>query len=198
MKPKPLGKVIIEVSARHVHLCPEDLAKLFGEDYQLGKSKPLSQPGMFAAEERVTLKNKDKSISDVRIVGPCRKQTQVELSLTDGLHLGLKLPIKDSGNLDNTPGITITGSKGKLVLDQGVIASRRHIHISEQEAKQLGLENKQVVWVQTQGPRALIFKNVLVRVDPKFSLSMHIDTDEANAAGIDKQVKGIILKPEQL
>lgn len=196
MKTKILGKVPIEVSARHIHLCPEDLNKLFGKGYKLEKFKPLSQPGMFAAKERVALRNKDKTIENVRIIGPCRKQTQIELSLTDAFNLGLNVPVKDSGSLENTPGITIIGPKGKVILEKGVIASRRHIHVSDQEAKQLELENKQVVWVEARGPRALIFKNVLVRVDPEFSLSMHVDTDEGNAAGINKKGEGIILKPE--
>jgi len=191
---RKLGEILIEVSGRHIHLSREHLDKLFGRDYKLTKLKDLSQPNQFAAQETVDIRHQDKIISKIRVVGPCRKHTQVEISLTDAFNLGLEVPIRESGDLDNTPGITVVGPKDKVELNQGVIVSQRHIHISDKEADKLGLRNKELVWVETKGPRALIFKNVLVRVDPNFSLAMQIDIDEANAAGIIKQGRGTILK----
>ncbi len=194
MNIKSLGEILIEVSARHIHPFQKDLDKLFGEGYKLTKLKELSQPGLFAAKETVAIQYKDKIISGVRIVGPCRNQTQVELSLTDAFSLGMEIPIRESGDLDNTPGVTLIGPKGKIDLDKGVIASWRHIHVSDKQAEQLGVKDRDLACVQIQGHRALIFKKVLVRVAPNFSLAMHIDVDEGNAAGIIKNAEGIILK----
>jgi len=194
MNTKSLGEVLIEVSARHIHLSQFHLEKLFGEGYKLIKLRELSQPNLFAAQETLSIQYKNKIISKVRIIGPCRKQTQVELSLTDAFAIGIKIPVRESGDIDNTPGITLIGPKGKIDLEKGVIASCRHIHASNKQALKLGIKNKDLVYVRTQGPRAIIFEKVLVRVDPSFSLAMHIDTDEGNAAGIIKNAKGIIIK----
>jgi len=194
MNIKSLGEILIEVSARHIHLSQSHLEKLFGENYKLIKLKNLSQPELFAAQETLTIQYKDKSILSVRIIGPCREQTQVELSLTDAFSLNIKIPVRESGALENTPGIRLIGPKGMVDLKSGVIASSRHIHASNEEALRLGIKDKELVWVKTQGERALIFKKVLVRVDPSSSLAMHIDTDEGNAAGIVGNTKGIIIK----
>jgi len=194
MNTKSLGEILIEVSARHIHLSQPHLDELFGKGYKLTKLKDLSQPKLFAAQETITIQHKNKTIPRVRIIGPCRNQTQVELSLTDAFNLGIKIPIRASGDLNNTPGATLIGPKGKIDLDKGVIASYRHIHVSNKQALKLGIKNKDLIYVQTQGPRAIIFKKVLVRVDPSFSWAMHIDTDEGNAAGIIKSAKGTILK----
>jgi len=194
MNTESLGEILIEVSARHIHLSQPHLDELFGNGYKLIKLKGLSQPKLFAAQETITIKHKDKTISRVRIVGPCREQTQVELSLTDAFNLGIKIPVRASGDINNTPGVTLIGPKGKIDLEKGVIASWRHIHVSNKQALKLGIKNNDLVYAQTQGPRAITFKKVLVRVDPDFSWAMHIDIDEGNAAGIIKNTKGIILK----
>ncbi|KKS34105.1 MAG: Acetate kinase [Parcubacteria group bacterium GW2011_GWC2_42_12] len=179
-------QVPIEVSARHIHLSKPDAEKLFGAGFILSKLKDLSQTGQFAAGERVKLVGPRGQIDKVRVLGPYRKATQVEVSETDAKKLGLEPPARDSGNLDQTPGIKIIGPFGELYLKQGVILALRHIHIDPEAAKKLGIKNHDRVKVDVSGARDLLFENVLVRVDPSFRLTMHIDTDEANAAGIDK------------
>jgi len=177
--------VPIEISARHVHLARPDLEKLFGLRFELTKYKDLSQPGQFAAKQTVTLAGPQGQLKGVRILGPCRKETQLEISETEARALGLTPPVRDSGNLAGTPGIKIIGPKGEIVLERGVILALRHIHIDPATAEKLGVKNGDRVKVDTTGARDLLFENVLVRVDPDFKLAMHIDTDEANAAGID-------------
>jgi len=182
-----LMQITIEISARHVHLSKPDLEKLFGPGYELTKLKGLSQqPGQFAAKETVKLVGPAGQLEKVRVLGPCRQETQVEVSETEARTLGLNPPVRDSGNLGGTPGIKIVGPKGEVELKQGVILALRHIHIDPATAAELGVKNYDRVKVDTIGPRDLLFENVLVRVDPSFRLAMHIDTDEANAAGIDK------------
>lgn len=181
----------IEVSARHVHLSAVHVKKLFG--YNLTSLHPISQSGQFAAKETVQLLTTHYSLATVRIVGPARKESQVELALSDCRILGLKkVPVKVSGSLKGTPGITLVGPKGKVVLKQGVIIARRHIHCPLKKAKQLGLRDGQIVNVRVKGRRGLIFDNVIVRVRPDFVWRMHIDTDEANAAGIVRGGIGIV------
>ena len=179
-------KVKIEVSARHVHLSKPDLEKLFGPGFELTKLKGLSQTGQFAAEQTVKLSGPEGFIDKVRVLGPCRKETQVEVSATDAKKLGLKPPVRDSGNIERTPGIKIVGPSGELDLLQGVILALRHIHMEPAVAEILGVKDGGRVKVDVSGSRDLLFENVLVRVAPDFKLAMHIDTDEANAAGIDK------------
>ncbi len=176
-------KVPIGVSARHVHLSQDDLERLFGKDYELHPLKPLSQPGQFAAEEEVELIGPKRSLK-VRILGPVRKNTQVELALTDVIYLGLSTipPVRDSGDVEGTPGIKIKGPLGEIEIPKGVIIAWRHIHTPENIAQELGLMDKQLVKVKVEGVRALIFENVLIRVSSKFAWEFHIDTDEANAA----------------
>ena len=178
-------KVPIEISARPVHLAKPDLEILFGAGFELSKLKDLSQTGQFACKKTVNLIGPRGEIGGVRILGPCRKETQVEVSETEARALGLNPPVRDSGNLGGTPGIKIVGPKGEVELKQGVILALRHIHIDPTTAAELGVKNYDRVKVDTIGPRDLLFENVLIRVDPSFRLAMHIDTDEANAAGID-------------
>lgn len=186
-------KIPVGVSARHIHVSREDLDVLFGKDYQLTFKKELTQPGQFAAEEQVEVSTPKGSFK-LRILAPLRKQTQVELSLSDALKLGLKLPVRDSGDLAGSPGITITGPKGSLELAEGVIAACRHIHMNPAEAEDLEVEDKQFVQVACTGERCLIFDRVLVRVHDSFQLEMHIDTDEANAAMLANGAKVEIVK----
>lgn len=178
-------KVPIEISARHIHLSKPDLEKLFGVGFELKKYKDLSQPGQFAAEETVKLVGPRGEVDNIRILGPCRKETQVEVSETEARQLGINPPVRDSGNLDGTPGAKIIGPKGEVILKQGVILALRHIHIDPETAAELKIKNYDRIKVDTSGMRDLLFENVLVRVSPDFRLTMHIDTDEANAAGID-------------
>ena len=180
-------QVPIEISARHVHLSKSDLEILFGRGFELSKLRDLSQTGQFAAEETVELVGPGGELEDVRILGPCRKETQVEVSETEARHLGINPPVKDSGNLSDTPGVKIVGPAGEIILTHGVILALRHIHIDPATAADLGVKNYDRVKVDTSGLRDLLFENVLVRVGPSFKLAMHIDTDEANAAGIDSE-----------
>jgi len=178
-------KIPIEISARHIHLSKSDLETLFGAGFELSKYKDLSQPGQFAAKEEVKLAGPRGELDGVKILGPCRGQTQVEVSETEARALGLNPPVRDSGNLNGTPGVKIVGPRGEVDLASGVILALRHIHIDPATAAELGIKNYDRVKVDTSGIRDLMFENVLVRVSPDFKLAMHIDTDEANAAGID-------------
>jgi len=168
-----------------VHLSKEDLAVLFGPDHQLTPVKDLSQTGQYAAEEQVTLVTRKNAIPNVRVLGPLRSKTQVEISRTDAFTLGLKPPVRDSGSVDNSESITLVGPKGSVYLKEGVIIALRHIHMSPSDAAQFGVEDKSIVSVKTAGERSVVFNNVLVRVRDDFVLEFHIDTDEANAAGLN-------------
>lgn len=178
----PNIKIPIGVSGRHAHVSREDLDILFGEGYQLQPLKDLSQPGQFACQETIDLVTVKGSFKNVRILGPERKKSQVEISLTDAIKLGIKPPVRDSGNHTDSPGLTLVGPNGSVDITSGVIAACRHIHMTPDDAEKLGLKDKQMVKVHTGGERGLIFDQVLVRVDPSFALEMHIDTDEGNAA----------------
>lgn len=177
-------QVPVGVSNRHVHLTQEDLETLFGTGYQLTVKKELSQPGQFAAEETVNLIGPKRSIPNVRILGPVRPQTQVEISLTDSFTLGVTAPVRDSGNLKDTPGIIIEGPKGRIEIKEGVIVAQRHLHLHDSEAEELGLKDQDYIQVKADGIRGLIFDQVLVRVGPKYKKDLHLDIDEANAAGL--------------
>jgi putative phosphotransacetylase len=176
--------VVVGVSNRHVHLSKEDLETLFGEGYELVKMKDLKQPGEFAAEETVTITGPKGSIYNVRILGPVRNKTQVEISMADGYTLGIKPPVRESGKIEGAPGIVITGPKGTIKKENGVIIALRHIHMPSEYARYLGVKDGDMVCVQTQGIRKLIFGNVLVRVSDRYALEMHIDIDEANSSGL--------------
>ena len=188
-------KFLVETSARHVHLTQEHLEILFGEGYQLTKKKDLSQPGQFACQERVTIVGTKKELAGVSILGPVRKATQVELSLTDARSIGVTAPVRESGDIAGSGACKIIGPKGEIEISEGVIAAKRHIHATPEDAKPLGVENGQIVSVKldTEG-RSLIFGDVVVRVSDSYALAMHIDTDESNAAGCGREVYGEIVK----
>ena len=185
--------VLVEISARHVHVSREDLNTLFGEGYELTPKKDLSQPGQFACEEKVTVVGPKASLK-ASILGPVRPETQVELSLTDARSIGVTAPIRESGDVASSGTCKIVGPCGEIEIPQGVIAAMRHIHMTPADAEQFGVEDKQVVSVKipTEG-RGLVFDDVVVRVSEKYSLAMHIDTDEANAAAVKGSCTGIVL-----
>ncbi|MBS5724411.1 MAG: phosphate propanoyltransferase [Clostridiales bacterium] len=176
-------KVLVETSARHVHLTEEHIAILFGEGATLTFKKALSQPGQFACEERVTVVGPKKSIPNVIILGPARKASQVEVSLTDARTLGIAAPIRESGDVAGSGPCKLIGPCGEVELAEGVIAAKRHIHFTPENAKEFGVEDKQIVSVKiTNEQRSTVFGDVVIRVSEKFAPAMHIDTDEANAA----------------
>lgn len=190
-----MSKVIVETSARHVHLTEEHIKILFGEGATLTKKKDLSQPGQFACEERVTVVGPKKSIPGVSILGPARSATQVEVSLTDARTLGVTAPVRESGDIAGSAPCKLVGPCGEVEISEGVIAAKRHIHFTPEEAAAAGVEDKQIVSVKvTSADRSLIFGDVVVRVSPKFSAAMHIDTDEANAACAFGECWGEIIK----
>ena len=166
-------KIVVGISARHLHVSQEDLEILFGEGAELTMMKELGQPGQYASNERVDI---------VRIPGPVRKQTQVEISMSDALKLKIKPPVRDSGDIEGTPGVKLVGPKGEVVLDKGVIVAKRHIHMTPADAEEFGVKDKELVKVAIGGERGLIFDNVLIRVHDSFALEMHLDTDEGNAS----------------
>lgn len=187
-------KVIpIGISNRHIHLSQAHLEILFGKGYQLNNLKNLTQPGQYAANETVTLKGPKGTLTNVRILGPVRKETQVELSVTDCFKIGVKPVVRDSGQLDGTEGINIIGPVGEVTTDKGVIVAGRHIHFHTDQAKEWGVQDGQRVKVNVQGERPVIFDDVLVRVGDKHNLEFHLDTDEANAALLEKQAVGTLL-----
>lgn len=185
--------VPIGVSNRHVHVSKEAYQVLFGQD-ELTKKTDLKQPGQYAANETVTLSGPKGCIERVRILGPFREATQVEVSLTDSFILGIPGVIRESGDLKETPGITLIGPKGTLTISQGVIVAHRHIHMHPNDANRMGVLDKERVSVTIYGERELTFSNVIVRVSPKFALEMHIDVDEANAGRIKNNDIGIVSK----
>jgi len=189
------NEVLIEVSARHVHLSQEHIDILFGEGYSLTPDKWLSQPGQFLSKERIKIVGAKKNFENAGILGPARKASQVELSLTDCYSIGIIAPVRESGNIAGTPGLELSTEKGKVTLTEGLIVAQRHIHMTPKDALELGLNDKEIVSVKVNTSRGLTFENVVVRVRSDFALYMHIDTDEANAAGIGKeQVFGQIIK----
>ncbi|HSL85844.1 MAG TPA: phosphate propanoyltransferase [Bacteroidales bacterium] len=176
--------VPVGVSNRHIHVRREDLDILYGEGYELTKMKDLKQPGEFAANETLEVKTKKGSFKKVRILGPVRGATQVELSLTDSYVLGVEIPIRESGKIKESASVTLVGPKGEVTILVGVIAAYRHIHMPEDVAKAHGFANGDIVSVEKEGPRGLIFKDVMLRVSPRYALEMHLDVDEANAGNI--------------
>lgn len=176
--------VPIAVSNRHVHLSEDDISKLFGENYTLTAERMLSQPEQYACKEIVTLVGPKGRIEGVKVLGPSREQTQVEISVTDSFSLGVKPIIRMSGDLQGTPKINVIGPKGQVQLTEGLIVAARHLHISEEEAKWFGLKDRDVVRIKKKGVREITFSEVVARVGKKHSLEVHIDRDEANAAGI--------------
>lgn len=185
------------VSNRHVHLSQEDLEKLFGAGYELTKLKDLSQQGEFAARETVSVIGPKGIIEGVRILGPVRKETQVEISRTDGFRLGIDAPVRQSGHLEGTPGCLLVGPKGVAVLEKGVIVAAIHIHMSPSDAQKANLKDGDKVTVFIGGQRPVTFHEVLVRVHPRFRLELHLDTDEANAAWLNNGDKVWMVKDQQ-
>ena len=186
---------VVETSARHVHVTQEDLETLFGKGYELTKKKDLSQPGQYACEERVTVVGSKKELAGVSILGPVRPATQVEISLTDARSIGVAAPIRESGDIAGSGACKLVGPAGEVELKEGVIAAKRHIHATPEDAEKLGVQDKDVVSVKIEtGERSLVFGDVVARVSPKFALAMHIDTDESNAAGCGREVYGEIVK----
>ena len=176
-------EVLVEISARHVHVSEEHLEILFGKGYKLTPKKDLSQPGQYACEERVTVVGPKKELAGVSILGPCRKATQIEISLTDARSIGVKAPIRESGDIAGSGACKLIGPAGEVEITEGVIAAKRHIHMTVADAEKYGIVDKQIVSVKipTEG-RALVFGDVVARVSDSYALAMHIDTDEANAA----------------
>ena len=180
------GKIFVPVaaSARHVHLCCQHVEQLFGPGYQLQKFKDLVQPGQFACKEQVTVVGPRGQIERVRVLGPERKDTQVEIALTDSFALGIKPPIRMSGKVAGTPGCKLVGPYGSVDIPQGVIAAARHLHVSKAQAALFGLKDGQVVSLRSGGERSVVFENVIVRAGDGHDLEVHLDTDEANAAAM--------------
>lgn len=184
IRSKKEKEIPVEVSAHHVHLSKKEIEALFGSGYELTYRSDLSQPGQFVCEEAVNLIGPKGRVERVRVLGPLRNQSQIEISMTEEFKLGIKAPIRPSGDLDGSPGIALEGSKGNSNIPQGVICSLRHIHMAPEDALSFGLKDRDIVMVRVKGERTLVFGDVLIRVHPDFRLSMHIDTDEANAANI--------------
>jgi acetate kinase len=183
---------LVEVSAHHIHLTQEHVEALFGSGHQLTRAAGLSQPGQYACKEQLTIVGPKGRIERVRVLGPARKYTQIEIAMTEQFKLGVHPPIRESGDIADTPGCTLEGSAGSVKLDQGVICALRHVHMTPADALRYGVRDKSVVRVRIAGDRELIFGDVLVRVDPNFALAMHIDTDEANAANVTTGAQGYI------
>lgn len=176
-------KLPIALSNKHVHLSQADVDVLFGEGYQLTPFKPLSQPGQYACEEKVTVVG-PKGQQTMRVLGPVRPESQVEVSLADARGLGLSVPVRQSGDIDGTPAFKLVGPNGEVECEKGIIVAARHIHMSLEDAEKFGVKDKDVVSVKTEGLRGLTFHNVLVRASEKFALEMHVDIEEGNAAGV--------------
>ncbi|MBE6828320.1 MAG: phosphate propanoyltransferase [Ruminococcaceae bacterium] len=186
--------VLVETSARHVHVTQEALEILFGKGYELTKKKDLSQPGQFACEERVQVIGEKSSFPAVSILGPVRPECQVEISASDARSIGVKAPVRESGDVKGSGACKLVGPKGEVELSEGVIIAKRHIHMTPEDAERYGLRDKQIVSVEIKSDeRSLIFGDTVVRVSPKYALAMHIDTDEANAVLAPAGVMGIIL-----
>ena len=186
---------IVETSARHIHVTQEHLEILFGAGHQLTHKKDLSQPGQFACEERVTIVGPKKELAGVSILGPVRPSTQVELSATDARSIGISAPIRESGDIAGSGACKIVGPCGEVEIAEGVIVAKRHIHLTPADAEELGVQDKEVVWVKVDTPdRSTILGDVVCRVSDKFARAMHIDTDESNAACCTPGMMGEIIK----
>ena len=183
--------VELEASGRHVHVTAQQAEILFG--HPLTPKRPLSQPGQYLANERVTVATPKGEFANVAVLGPERNEAQIEISLTDGRTLGLTPPVKLSGDISSSPGATLIGPKGRIELDRGVIAAKRHIHMTPADAARFGVKDKQVVKLQTYTSRPLIFDDTVVRVSDRFATYVHLDYDEANACGFRSGDLGRIL-----
>ena len=189
-----MSKVLVETSARHLHVTQEHLEILFGKGAELHNKKDLSQPGQFATTERVDVVGPKRTIAGVTILGPCRKATQVELSATDARSIGVTPCVRESGDLAGTPGCRLVGPKGEIELAEGVIVAKRHIHFTPEDGEKFGVKDKQIVRLKIDSDgRSLIFGDVICRVSPTAGTACHLDTDEANAAGCSGEVYGEVL-----
>ncbi len=188
-----MGRLFVELeaSARHVHVTKEQAMRLFG--HSLTPKRPLSQPGQYLANERVTIAGPKGEFQNVAVLGPERREAQVEISLTDGRHLGIEAPVRPSGDVTDTPGITLKTDRAVLTVPQGVMAAQRHIHVHPSDAARLGVADKQLVRLQTYTARPVIFEDLLVRISPDFATRVHLDFDEANACGFQNGDLGRIL-----
>ena len=188
-----IGRLFVELEAsgRHVHLTKEQAIALFG--HPLTPKRPLSQPGQFLANERLTVAGPRGRFEEVAVLGPERKEAQVEISLTDARHLGIDVPVRLSGDVSGTPGAVLEGPRGRVELNRGVLAARRHIHLPPEDAVRFGVRDKQAVKVKTYTARPCVFEDVMVRVSPEFAPAVHLDYDEANGCGFRKGDLGRIL-----
>lgn len=187
------GYVQIEASARHVHLCKKDIMTLFGKE-DLDQVRPLSQPGQYLSEQKLVLQGPKRSIERVSVLGPLRDITQVEISKSDAIQLGVDCPIRESGDIKGSGKITLVGPNGTLDIDEGVIIAQNHVHVTPYEAKLLNLKDKEIVSVKAMSVRPVTFENVVIRISDKFSFRMHVDFDEANAAAVQGFTLGKIIK----
>ena len=178
---------IVEVSARHVHLSQEHLNELFGANSSLTFKRALSQPGQYVAEERVDIIGLKNTFEKVAILGPVRNNTQVEVSLTDCYSLGIQAPVRESGDISGSASVVIRGPKGSIQIPEGLIVAKRHIHMTLEDAEKFNVKDKDIVTVAIPGSRKLFFADTVVRVNKAYALAMHIDLDEANAAGIGRE-----------
>ncbi|MCM2323742.1 MAG: phosphate propanoyltransferase [Oligoflexia bacterium] len=189
-----VSTIPVAVSNRHLHISRKDLDSLFGPGYQLKPMRPLSQPGQYACEECVAIVGPKGKIENVRILGPERKATQVEVSQTDAYKLGIQAPVRDSGDVASSAKLTLVGPKGEVPAQEGTIISWRHVHMHTKDAARFGVKDKERVRVRTTGERSVTFENVLIRVSDSFALEMHIDTDEANAALLRNGDTAVLIK----
>ncbi len=189
-------KILVEGSGRHVHLSAADAAALFGPDYELDSDvkRGLSQPGQFVTHQKVDVTGPKGTLKGVSVLGPCRGESQVEVSLTDARALGVTPQIRESGALEGTDGCTLTGPAGTVELKRGLIAAKRHLHLTPETAKQYGIADREVLQVRVEGERAMVFDEVVARVSEKYADAMHIDYDEANAAGLSGTIYGVVQK----
>ena len=188
----------VEASGRHIHLDRPTIDALFGPGYQLKIAKYLSQPGEYASKERVTLVGTKGVLHNVVVLGPERSQTQVEISATDALALGMKVPLRQSGDIEGTPGILVGNGETFIQLEKGLIVAQRHLHMSVEDAAKAEVQQGETVQVKIESKRPLIFDDVVIRISPKYRTKMHIDYDEANACGWSRGTKGKIIKQSQL
>ncbi|HCO18166.1 phosphate propanoyltransferase [Gudongella oleilytica] len=177
-------KLPIALSNKHIHVSQKDLEILFGEGYELTKMKDLSQPGQYACNEKVDVVGPKGTLKGVRILGPVRPDTQIEVSIADAFALGVQPIVRNSGELNETPGVKVIGPNGEVELEKGVIVAARHIHMHTLDGEEYGVKDKDIVSIKVPGPRGLIFDNVLVRVHPTYALEMHVDLEEGNASGV--------------
>ncbi len=187
-------KVKIGLSNKHVHLSQEHLNILFGEGHELTPTKDLVQPGQFASEEKVDIVGPKRTLTGIRVLGPIRPETQVELAMTDARTIGIKAPVRESGHLEGTPGCKLIGPCGEVELDHGVMVAQRHVHLNPEQAIEAGVKDKDIVCLKIDGERGLIFDNVVVRAGEKHEREVHLDTDEGNAAGCGPDAVAEIIK----